>query len=282
VGLSPGLLDGLNLAPQGGDESFAALAAVAGRLYQAGDPRAAFPEIYGVITREVATELVSPGCGFIEPEAIDELMGVFCARYFETLIWSLDGRAQDCEAWRVAYDHAARRATIPFQDVVLGLSAHINYDLAMGIAQVLVRKGYHRDDEKKTRFKHDHDHINSILRRSLAECFERVIARYGCRFSHLAWNRSRPVTRRVVLSLLSVWRERIWDDVLRLTAAEGEAARRAVLAGMNRRSGLIARAIVAPSSTWLTGERLLPRRVAGAVRARLIAPVGSPGYDGLA
>ena len=280
-GASPSLLDGLNLTPQGGDEAFAALAAVADRLYQAGDPRAAFPEIYGVITREVATELASPACGFVEPAAIDELMGVFCARYLETLAWSLEGRPQDCHAWRVAYDHAARGATIPFQDVVLGLSAHINYDLAMGIAQVMARKGYHRDDDKKSRFKHDHDHINVILRRSLAECFERVISRYGCRFSHLAWNRSRPVTQRVVLSLLSVWRERIWADVLSLTAADGEAARRAVLARMDRRSGLIARAIVAPSSTWVTGERLLPRRVAAAVRAGLIARDASPQHPGL-
>lgn len=264
-------LAGITLAPVTGDEAYRSLAEVADRLYRVGDPRAAFPEIYGVITREVATELRSPRCGFIEPAAISELMGRFCARYLETLIWSLDGQRQDCDAWRVAYDYAARRGTIPFQDVILGLSAHINYDLAVGISQTIIHHDLHRDARMTARFKHDHDHVNVLLRRSVPECFERVVERYGCRFSRVAWHRSsRPVTFRVVMSVLSVWRERIWADVLRLLAADGDEARAQVLAGMNRRSGLIARGIVAPSAGWLAGERLMPRRVSALVRASLV------------
>lgn len=267
-------LRGIDLAPATGEAAYASLAEVADRFYRVRDPRAAFPEIYGIITREVAAELRSSDCGFIEPAAISELMGRFCARYLETLTWSLDGARQDCDAWRVAYDYAARRATIPFQDVVLGLSAHINYDLAVGISQTIIAHGLHRDEQMTARFKHDHDHVNVLLRRSIPECFERVVDRYGCRFSHLAWNRSRPVTFRVVMSVLSVWRERIWSDVLKLLAADGDSAgRAAVLGGMNRRSGLIARGIVAPSTGWLASERLMPRRVSSLVRASLVQTI---------
>ena len=254
-------LRGIDLAPAQGEAAYASLAEVADRFYRVRDPRAAFPEIYGVITREVAAELRSAECGFIEPAAISELMGRFATRYLETLQWSLDGARQDCEAWRVAYEYAARRATIPFQDVVLGLSAHINYDLAVGISQTIIANGLHQDERMTARFKHDHDHVNVLLRRSVPECFERVVSRYGCRFSQLAWSRgSRPVTFRVVMSVLSVWRERIWSDVLRLLAAgDDDAARAAVLSGMNRRSGLIARGLVAPSAPWLAGRSI--RRV---------------------
>ena len=267
-------LRGIDLAPTSSEAACASLAEASDRLYRARDPRAAFPEIYGVITRDLETELRSTTSGFLEPDAISECMGRFATRYLETLQWSLDGVPQDCDAWRVAYDYAARRATIPFQDVVLGLSAHINYDLAVGVSQTLIARGMHQDERRTARFKHDHDHINATLRGAMAECFERVITRYGCRFSHLAWNRSRPVTFRVVMSVLSVWRERIWADVLRLLAAGDDAtARAAVLAGMNRRSGLIARGIVAPSTGWLAGERLVPRRVSSLVRASLVQSV---------
>ncbi|HLU66674.1 MAG TPA: DUF5995 family protein [Kofleriaceae bacterium] len=264
-------LDGIDLVPAGGEEAFRSLAAVADRLYRAGDPRAAFAEIYGVITREVAAELASPTCGFLEPDTEREVMAVFCARYFDTLVWSLEGRPQDCQAWQVAYQAAARRSTIPFQDVVLGLQAHINYDLAIGIARVLAARGARGDQQALARFKHDHDHLNVILRGSMGECFERLCTRHGCRFSGVLWQRPQPVTARLVLSVLTSWRERVWTDVLRLLEADREEERRAIIAAMDRRSGRIARAVVAPSAAYVTGERLLPRRLASAIRATWLA-----------
>ncbi len=267
-------LVGIELRPETGDAAYRALALVADRLYQAGDPRAAFPEIYGVITREVAAELRSPACGFLEPAAISELMGRFATRYLQTLAWSLAGEPQDCGAWGTAYAYAARAATVPIQDVILGLSAHINYDLAVGICETLVHHDLHRDAASMARFKHDHDYVNVLLRKSVPECFERVASRYGCRVSSALWNGARPVTFRVVMAVLGVWREKIWADVVALTASGADpAARRAVLARMDRRSTLIARALVAPSLGWLGGRVLVPRRIAAVLRSSLRAPL---------
>ncbi len=241
------VLHGVDLHPQNGLAALASLSTVSERLHERGDPRAAFPEIYGVITRRAALESCSRSGGFLEPAWIYRLMGRFCERYLETLAWSEAKRSQDCTAWKITYEYAAHGLTVPFQDVVLGLSAHINYDLPFGIAQTIREFG--DGVEKRARYKHDHDHINALLRESVPECFERLGDRYGCRTGATLWQHGGRVVETIVLTVLSMWREHIWNDVLALLDARDEYDRRRAVARMEWRSGMIARAIVAPNAS---------------------------------
>lgn len=260
------VLEGVDLHPQNGLAALAALNTVSERLHERGDPRAAFPEIYGVITRRAALEACSKEGGFLEREWIYRLMGRFCERYLETLSWSEAKKPQDCTAWRITYEYATRGLTIPFQDVVLGLSAHINYDLPLGISQTIREFG--DTPAKRARYKHDHDHINVLLRDSVAECFERLADRYGCRTGATLWQQGGRVVESIVLSVLSVWREHIWNDVLALLDARDEYARRHAIARMEWRSGMIARAIVAPNASL----ELAPATVRTSLARALIVP----------
>lgn len=266
VEVAMSVLDGVDRRPQDGLAALEALNTVAERLYERGDPRAAFPEIYGVITRRAALEARSANGGFLEPAWIYRLMGRFCERYLETLAWSEAKKSQDCTAWKVTYEYARRGLTIPFQDVVLGLSAHINYDLPIGISQTIREFG--DSPEKVARYKHDHDHINTLLRESVPECFERVADRYGCRTGQTLWQHGGRVTESIVLTVLSVWRGHIWNDVLALLDARDEYARRRAVARMEWRSGMIARAIVAPSASL----ELAPATLRGALSRALVVP----------
>src|SRR5690349_10148985 len=121
--IEPGdsVLHGVHLTPRHGQEALESLERVSERLRALGDPRAAFPEVYGVITRRVLIEAREPRSRFLEPGWIGRLMGRFCARYLETLDWSLRGLPQDCEGWRLAYAWADAGLTIPLQDVMLGI-----------------------------------------------------------------------------------------------------------------------------------------------------------------
>jgi hypothetical protein len=264
------VLHGVMLAPQSGQESLEALERAAERLHAQGDPRAAFPEVYGVITRRVLIETRAPRPGFLEPGWIDRLMGRFCERYLETLDWSLRAAPQDCEAWRLAYWYADAELTVPLQDVIFGISAHINYDLAIGIAENIREHGHARDPAMLARYKHDHDFVNVLLRECLPECVARVRERHGCRTTELVWRTAAPLFVRSTLATLGVWREHVWGDVLRLLAASSEDERRAVLRAMDRRSGRIGRAIAGLSAGWLVGRAVLPRRALSAVRDRLV------------
>src|SRR5437773_1299125 len=118
--------DGLHLHPEGVYDAGTVLGTLTDRLLARGDSRAAFPDVYGIVTRAVAEEVRKPDGMFLEPEWISRLAGRFCERYLETLRWSEDGLPQDCGAWHVAYACASSPLTPPFQNALLGFNAHIN------------------------------------------------------------------------------------------------------------------------------------------------------------
>jgi hypothetical protein len=235
------------LHPRSAPEALAALEAVTERLLRDGDPRAAFPDVYAVITRRVA-EAVALGEGhlFLEPRWISRLAGRFCERYLETLRWSLDRRAQDTEAWSVAYGRGAARAAPPLQRVLLGLSAHINYDLPIGIARTLAELGPEAEPHRVARFHRDHDAVNHLLRASVPEAFDRLVGRHGCAASRLLYARAYGPAEWMAMELLTSWRSRVWDDAMELLDARTDAPRQRVVRRLEHRSSRIARVLALP------------------------------------
>jgi len=147
---------------------------VAGRFQERGDARAIFPDIYAVITRTVR-DGIAQGL-FLEPDFISRLAGCFASLYVETLSRSLAGTAQDSSAWGLAYERARAEGSLPAEHAGLGISAHINFDLALGIYQTITRLGAESDPAMLARFKHDHDAVNVLLEKSLPECLMRLAA----------------------------------------------------------------------------------------------------------
>jgi hypothetical protein len=68
---------------------------------------------------------------------------------------------------------------------------------------------------------------------------------------------------RAVMFTLRQWRDRVWDDLEALLAAANESARRSVLARMNKKSALMARAFVTGNGAFTASRPF----VQSAVRA---------------
>jgi hypothetical protein len=224
--------------PTDAAQAHAALDYVAEMLLNAGDARAAFPDIYAVITRRVAEEVARPDGRFLEPAWVSSLAGCFCTRYLETLRWAIRGSPQDTTAWAVAYDSADAAGMPPVQHVLLGLSAHINYDLALGIHATIVEHGHADDRAIIARYKHDHDHVNTLLDASIGEAFQRLIKRHRCATS--AWlGRANRLTRWFTMELLARWRAQVWAEVEALLGARTKAQRARVVRRIGARAGRI-------------------------------------------
>ena len=168
------------------EAALAALNHVVAQLSSVQDPRAAFPDVYAVITQKVI-ERLNDGSGYFHaPEFISMLVGVFTTRYLQTLDWSLRGVPQDCRGWDLAYQLAAQDSLPATAHAVLGISAHINYDLALGIHEVVVRLGAAGDQARLELFKHDHDAVNALLAASFPESWSCLNS------SSLAWAPAAP------------------------------------------------------------------------------------------
>jgi hypothetical protein len=253
-----------SMRPMTVEEALAALDGVTEHFARLGDPRAAFPDIYAIITRRVA-ERAAWGRRryFQEPAWISRLAGRFCERYLETLRWSLTGQRQDCGAWEVTYALPREHPDAPpIQHAFLGLSAHINYDLAIGISRTLADFGAAKDRALLARCKHDHDVVNELLRQSVPEALQRLASREGCATSGMLLERARRSEEWATMAILGPWRDRVWGDAVALLRETSLPARSLVLHRMERRSHRIAHALASPT--------VAARMVFDRARARLV------------
>jgi len=229
--------------PTDADQAHAALDYVAETLLRANDMHAAFPDIYAVITRRVADEVARPDGPFLEPTWISRLAGHFCTRYLETLRWAIAGSPQDTSAWASAYATEGAEEMPPVQHALLGLSAHINHDLAIGIHATIVEHGHARDRAMIARYKHDHDYVNKLLDASIPEAFDRLIRRHHCATTR--WlDRTGRISRWCTMELLTRWRTQVWAEVEALLAARTRAQHARVvrrIAARAARIGLLLR-----------------------------------------
>jgi len=251
-------------------EALSALELVTKRLGAIGHHHAAFPEIYGVITGKVAFDVTTDRRVFLEPQWISRLAGKFCARYLDTLERALTGKAQDCEAWSVAYERAPGEQTVPAEAVVLGLSAHINYDLAIGIAQNIEAFGHAHDPRMLARYKRDHDAVNALLEASIEESFERLVYHHACGLSAFVRHRMYSLARKIIMQALTRWRSRVWNDAMALLKAAGARERAAILRRMDRRAGWLGRRIRFLGALWARRAGALATGAMGAASASTV------------
>lgn len=260
------VLDGVDMAPKSVEGALQALETVAARLRERGDARAVFPDVYAVITRRVKMTVEGQGPAFLEPQWISRLAGLFCEYYLAALKGSLTGGPLP-SAWGLAFGRGDMEAAS--LDALLGINAHINYDLAQGLYSNIVFHGAERDPRLLARYRHDHDLVNSILAAAMPEIFDILAKRYRCPLA-LMVTRSRGVQASVsrgVMLTLRQWRDRVWDDLSAMLEAGDEASRKAVLARMDRSSALIARAILSGNGVLAAGRPILQ----GAARTFLFA-----------
>src|SRR6185295_15365754 len=100
-----------------------------------------------------------------------------------------------------------------FQDMLLGLNAHINYDLAYGIYLNLKEFDDGRDHLLLPRRKFDHDQVNNILVNTIPQVEEVLTRDYGgdLRFlGKLAGNLDEVLSR----VGLKYYRERVWWNAI--------------------------------------------------------------------
>jgi hypothetical protein len=260
------------LRPTSAREALRLLDLVTERLLSEGDPRAAFPDIYAIITRRVAENVeasqalreaplasqplrgatlasvrTTDGADafFQEPRWISRLAGRFCERYLETLRWSLDGAPQDAGAWDTTYTSCSVPGTLPLQHVMLGLSAHINYDLAIGIHRTIIEFGA-TDAATLRRYKHDHDAVNDLLRASIPEAFDHLVARHHCVAASAIFHRGYAFAEWATMRVLTSWRARVWEDALDMLGARTAAMRDVIVRRMERVSRRYARLLALP------------------------------------
>src|SRR5437870_3417147 len=101
------------------------------RLARAGDWRAVFADSYLRTTVQVLTATQRDGY-FRDPAWVVKLDCAFAQRYFDAIdAW--DAHRTCPRPWRIAFRNATDKRTVVVQDLLLGMNAHINFDLPFAL-----------------------------------------------------------------------------------------------------------------------------------------------------
>jgi hypothetical protein len=216
-------------------------------LEATGDPGRFFLATYLRTTRAVGEELRHGG--FRDPEWVERWDVVFADLYLDALETAQAGRRPP-EPWAVAFAAGQRDSFPPLRHVLLGMNAHINYDLAQSLLAVISEREF--DDPDLLDRRHaDHERIDRVL-----------LARVGAEDSQLealSGPRSRtdrllqPLNRLGTKRFLKESRAKVWANTRQLDAARrrGPEAYAARLAELERLAATRVADLVAPGQVVL-------------------------------
>jgi hypothetical protein len=250
-------------------------------FHKKGDKRAIFLRLYYIMTLEVHAAIHGLGDYqgrqiFLDAEWVRALSGKFATLYFK----GLDTRGREPDkaverAWKTA-DKACRsaRSTV-VQNALLGINAHINYDLPRAIAANL-DPGDLKDPPTLHLRKFDHDQVNNLLVRTLRP-IQDVLARDYAPGIALTDNLLGNLDERLSEIGLKYYRERVWWDALTYAAALQNGTEGIVRDKLNWESHKVAEVLRTKWELWLPERVLgLPWAVLGTRRWDRITlePVG--------
>jgi hypothetical protein len=182
------------------------------RLEEQQDPRRFFHETYLRTTRAVGAELKRGG--FLDPGWVERWDVAFARFYLDALEASMQG-GHVPGPWAAAF---GADTVPPLRHVLLGMNAHINYDLPQALLAVISDAEFD-DQALLTRREADHRHIDQVL----AELVDGG--------SGLGWA-NRLATKR----FLAEARAKVWVNTSALTAARRRGALEARLGELERLS----------------------------------------------
>lgn len=197
----------------------AAMESIEVDLVAAGDPRRYFHSTYLRTTKAVRDEFARGG--FADRDWVERWDIAFAGLYLDAFEgFASTGRA--AAPWQVAFTRAADESLPPLRHVLLGMNAHINYDLPQALLAVITPNEF-ADAALLDRRGRDHRHIDSVLAsRVAAEDGElRKVERPGQRsaLDRLLTPLNRLGTRR----FLREAREKVWHNAHALNRARNES-----------------------------------------------------------
>jgi len=239
------------------------MAAMLESLQAAGDQRRYFHATYQRTTVAVAAELDRGG--FIDPDWVERWDVVFAGLYLDALAEALTGR-RPSQPWDIAFSAPASLPAL--RHVLLGMNAHINYDLPQALVAVITDEEFD-DPAVMARREADHQAIDQVLATRVAAEDNELISISGP--GSLLDRLLRPFNRLGTQRFLREAREKVWANAIALSRArrQGPEAYQAVLAQLEELSAAKVTALQAPGPVLLKlaatgfGVRLPARLLTG-------------------
>jgi hypothetical protein len=201
-----------------------------------GDRRGVFVTVYGMMSREMRHRVATKF--FLDNEWVAGYLVTFANYYRQALMaFEAGDRSSVPRSWRVAFDTARSGSGLALQDLLLGVNAHVNHDLALGLDSM----GIDPDRDRRHR---DHTSVNQVLEAITDAAQTRVCTLYAPGLAAL--DRAAGSLDEVTADFsMVVARESAWETAVALANARNDLERAAIRRALDFRAGVVGRLLVA-------------------------------------
>jgi hypothetical protein len=231
-------------------------------FHERDDYRAVFLRAYYIITLNVHSAIHRRGDYtnpiFFDSDWVSSQAGHFASLYFQSLT-TFERDPESERAWKLAHRMAEEKTSTVLQDLMLGLNAHINYDLAYGTYLNLKQHGDGVEHLSLPRRKFDHDQVNNILVRSIPQIADTLTRDYGGGIGLLR-NTLHGLDIVLASTGLKHYRERVWWSAISYLTITDDEEVGLVHQKLNWESAQLAK-LIADTSVWSLPVRSIGRAI---------------------
>ena len=177
------------------------------------DRRLIFLTCYKLMTQNIINAIETND--FEDVAWVSALMDSFADYYFRALEAYESKQTNLPAAWQIAFNASHNSRTHIVQDLVLGVNAHINYDLVFALAELLASEWQQLSAEQRQMRYRDHCHVNDIINQTTNAVQDQVVDRYVPIFGVVDTILG-PIDEWMTSLLISEWREEVWEHALLL------------------------------------------------------------------
>ena len=182
-------------------------------MEQRSDQRSAFLRCYSLMSGNMV--LASREGAFHDCEWMQHFVDHFAKYYFQALNQYDAAKERAPSVWVLAHDTALHAACSTIQKLLLGINAHINYDLVLTLADLLEKEWPGLDEAGRTRRYEDYCKVNEIIAQTIDKVQDLVLETSDPKMelADLAMGR---MDEWLISRLIRTWRDEVWEKAVEL------------------------------------------------------------------
>jgi Family of unknown function (DUF5995) len=197
------------------------------------DRRAIFLECYALMTGNMLAAISQ--AEFEDNAWVSALLNHFADYYFKAL-QAYDATPENAPiVWRYAFDAARRPNIHVLRNLVLGVNAHINFDLVFALSDVLQSEWAGLTPEQRQSRYRDHCKVNKIITDTIDSVQDQIVDRYDV-MMEVVDKILGPLDEWMTGWMIRDWREQVWAHATQLVEALDEAERQTLIEAVEKHS----------------------------------------------
>ena len=180
---------------------------------EASDQREIFLSCYHLMTGNTL-QAIDEG-EFNDNQWVEELLGRFAGYYFDALDQYQRDDATTPAVWVLAFDAARDPDIQVLQNLIMGVNAHINYDLVLTLVDMLDPEWERLSEIERNLRYADHRHVNDIIGRTVDTVQDTVIEPRSPAMD-IVDKVLGPIDEWVASRMIAHWRDEVWDRAVNM------------------------------------------------------------------